>query len=69
VAQIQEWEYIESNLHGYRSIHYKLTRRNIDICTVNNKGKKFWLDLVIWEKCYGVIHGGQADFRNVTRGA
>jgi hypothetical protein len=31
-----QWECIESKLHGYRSIHYKLTRRNIDICTVNS---------------------------------
>jgi hypothetical protein len=58
-------ECIESNLHGYSSIHYKLIRRNIDICTVN-RDKKFWLNLVIWGKFYDVIHGWQADFRNVT---
>jgi hypothetical protein len=30
-----QWECIESKLHGYRSVQYKLTRRDIDICTVN----------------------------------
>jgi hypothetical protein len=43
------------------------------ICGINwspvNKDKMFWLNLVIWEKFYGVIYGWQADFRNVTRGA
>jgi hypothetical protein len=51
----------------YSSIHYKLIRQNIDICTVN-RDKKFWWDLVIWGTLYDVIHGWQADFRNVTRG-
>jgi hypothetical protein len=62
-----EWEFIESKVHGYRAICYKLIRRNIDICTVN-RDKKFWLNLVIWGRFYDVIHGWQADFRNVTRG-
>jgi hypothetical protein len=63
----QEWECIESNLHGYQSIHYKLIRQNIDNGSPN-KDKTFWWNLVIWGKCYGVIYGWQADFRNVTRG-
>jgi hypothetical protein len=32
---------------------YKLTRRNIDIRTVN-KDTKFWWNLVIWGTFYGV---------------
>ena len=46
-----QWECIESKLHQYRSIHYKVMRRNIDICTVN-RDKKFRLNLVIWGKFY-----------------
>jgi hypothetical protein len=46
---------------------YKLIRRNIDLGTVN-RDKKFGWNLVIWGKCYDVIYGWQADFRNVTRG-
>jgi hypothetical protein len=42
-------------------------RRNIDICTVN-RDKKFGLNLVILGRFYDIIHGWQADFRNVTRG-
>jgi hypothetical protein len=61
-----QWECIESKLHGYRFVQYKLTRQNIDICT-GNMGKKFWFCSVIWGKCYGVIYGWQADFRNLTR--
>jgi hypothetical protein len=64
----QQWECIESNLHGYRFVQYKLIRPNIDICTVN-RDKKCWLNLFIWGKCYGAIYGWQADFRNGTRGA
>jgi hypothetical protein len=45
----------------------KLSDANKDICTVN-RDKKFWLNLVIWGTFYDVIHGWQADFRNVTRG-
>jgi hypothetical protein len=37
---------------------------NIDICTVN-RDKKFWLNLVIWGKYYGVIYmGGRQIFES-----
>jgi hypothetical protein len=49
--------YIESKLHGYLTVQYKLIRQNIDICTVN-RDKKFWWNLVIWGKRYGVIYMG-----------
>jgi hypothetical protein len=57
-----------SNPHGYWSIYYKLTRRNIDIGTLN-RDKKFQCILVIWGKFYEDIQGWQADFRIATRGA
>jgi hypothetical protein len=56
---------VKSKLHGYLTVQYKLIKRNIDIYTVN-RDKKFWLNLVIWGRFYDVIHGWQADFRNVT---
>jgi hypothetical protein len=63
-----QWEYIESNLHGYRSVWYTIIRRNKAICTVISD-KQFWMNLVIWGRFYGVIYEWQADFWNVTRGA
>ena len=45
----------------------KLTRRNIDICTLN-RDKKLWLNLVIWGKFYEDVYGWQADFESPGRG-
>jgi hypothetical protein len=59
---------IESNLHGYRSVEYKLIRRNIDIGTLN-RGKKFRCIVVIWGKFYEHIQGWQANFESPGRGA
>ena len=43
-------------------------RRNIDIYTLN-KGKKFWLYLVIWGKFYEDVYDWQANFESPGRGA
>ena len=45
----------ESNLPGYHSVEYKLTRQNIDINTVSkliNKSKKIWFGCTVCIKCY-----------------
>ena len=68
-----QWECNGSNLPGYHSVQFKLTRQNRDINTVNKlkiRTKSFgWIGSFGENPMRLYMYGWQADLQIVTRGA